>query len=68
MDMQTPDLESLVSQDYDRSHPGDSFADLRRRARFTKEDKDGTGKIAKPKPRAKRNPPEIQPVPAKPKS
>ena len=39
MDMQTPDLESLVSQDYDRCHPGDSFADLKRRARFTKEDK-----------------------------
>jgi Ca2+-binding EF-hand superfamily protein len=37
-------------------------------ARFTKEDKNGTGKIAKPEPRAKRNPPEIQPVPAKPKS
>ncbi len=39
MDMQTPDLESLVSQDYDRCHPGDSFADLKRRALFTKEDK-----------------------------
>jgi hypothetical protein len=39
MDMQTPDLESLVSQDYDRCHPGDSLADLKRRARFTKEDK-----------------------------
>jgi hypothetical protein len=37
--MQTPDLESLVSHDYDRCHPGDSFADLKRRARFTKEDK-----------------------------
>lgn len=37
--MQTPDLESLVSQDYDRCHPVDSFPDLKRRARFTKEDK-----------------------------
>ena len=37
--MQTPDLESLVSRDYDRCHPGDSFADLKLRARFTKEDK-----------------------------
>lgn len=37
--MQTPDLESLVSRDYDRCHPDDSFADLKLRARFTKEDK-----------------------------
>ena len=37
--MQTPDLESLVSRDYDRCHPGDSFADLKLRARFSKEDK-----------------------------
>lgn len=39
VDMQTPDLESLVSRDYDRCHPGDSFADLKLRARFAKEDK-----------------------------
>ena len=38
-DMQEPDFESLVSRDYERCHPGDSFADLKRRARFTKEDK-----------------------------
>lgn len=37
--MQTPDLESLVSRDYDRCHPGDSFAYLKLRARFTKEDR-----------------------------
>ena len=38
-EMQTPDLESLVSRDYDRCHPDDSFADLKLRARFTKEDR-----------------------------
>lgn len=39
MDMQKPDLKSLVSQDYDLFHPGDTFADLKRRAPFTNEDK-----------------------------
>jgi hypothetical protein len=32
-------LEALVRADYERSHPGDTFDDLKRRARFTKEDK-----------------------------
>lgn len=32
-------LESLVRADYERCHPEDSFDDLKRRARFTKEDK-----------------------------
>lgn len=32
-------LESLVDRDYARCHPGDSFAALKRRARFSKEDK-----------------------------
>ncbi len=31
--------ESLVRADYDRCHPGETFDDLKRRARFTKEDK-----------------------------
>jgi hypothetical protein len=33
------DLESLIRADYERCHPGDSFDDLKRRARFAKEDK-----------------------------
>ena len=39
MDTQNADFESLVSRGYDRCHPGDSFADLKLRARFSKEDK-----------------------------
>lgn len=39
MGTQNSDFKSLVGRDYDRCHPGDSFADLERRARFTKEDK-----------------------------
>ena len=30
--------ETLVAAEFDRCHPGDSFADLKRRARFSKED------------------------------
>lgn len=30
--------ESLVRDDYERAHPNDSFDDLKRRARFSKED------------------------------
>lgn len=30
--------ESLVRDDYERAHPHDSFDDLKRRARFSKED------------------------------
>jgi hypothetical protein len=32
-------LLELVAQRYDRCHPGDSFADLVKRARFSKEDR-----------------------------
>ena len=32
-------LESWVRMEYERRHPGDSFEDLKRRARFSKEDK-----------------------------
>ena len=32
-------LESLVREDYDRSHPGDTFDDMKRRSSFTKEDR-----------------------------
>jgi hypothetical protein len=32
-------LESLIRADYERCHPDDTFEDLKRRARFTKEDK-----------------------------
>lgn len=31
-------FESLVRTDYDRCHPGESFEDLKQRARFSKED------------------------------
>lgn len=31
--------ESLVAKDFARTHPGDSFENLRHRARFAKEDK-----------------------------
>lgn len=31
--------ETLISAEYDRCHPGDSFEALKRRARFSKEDK-----------------------------
>jgi hypothetical protein len=34
-----PYYESLVAADYARAHPGDSFEGLKRRARFSKEDK-----------------------------
>lgn len=32
-------LESLVRDDFDACHPGDSLDDVKRRARFSKEDK-----------------------------
>lgn len=32
-------LESLVSADYDRTHPGDSFDDMKRRRSFSAEDR-----------------------------
>jgi hypothetical protein len=32
-------LESLIRSDYERCHPGDTWEDLKRRARFSKEDK-----------------------------
>ncbi len=32
-------LESLVRSDYERCHPDERFEDLKRRARFTKEDR-----------------------------
>ncbi|MEW9617871.1 hypothetical protein AB3G45_29130 [Shinella sp. S4-D37] len=32
-------LESLVRADYDRSHPGDTFDDMKRRAVFAREDR-----------------------------
>ncbi|WP_189350035.1 hypothetical protein [Mesorhizobium sp. M1E.F.Ca.ET.045.02.1.1] len=31
-------LESLVRSDYDRSHPGDTFDDMKRRMPFSRED------------------------------
>lgn len=31
-------LESLVRADYDRSHPGETFDDMKRRLSFSKED------------------------------
>lgn len=32
-------LESLIRSDYERCHPDETFDDLKRRARFTKEDR-----------------------------
>lgn len=32
-------LESLIREDYERCHPGETFEDLRRRSAFSKEDK-----------------------------
>ncbi len=32
-------LESLIRSDYERSHPDETLEDLKRRARFSKEDK-----------------------------
>ncbi len=32
-------LESLVRADYDRSHPGETFDDMKRRMPFSREDK-----------------------------
>jgi hypothetical protein len=32
-------LESLIREDYERCHPGDTLNDLKRRASFSKEDK-----------------------------
>ncbi len=32
-------LEWLVREDYDRSHPGDTFDDMKRRAAFAREDR-----------------------------
>ena len=36
-------LESLVREDYERCHPGDTFEDLKRRASFSKEDRAAEG-------------------------
>lgn len=33
------DLEARAAQAYERCHPGDSFGDLKARARFSKEDR-----------------------------
>jgi len=33
-----PDLEALIRADFDRCHPGQTLADMKRRARFSKED------------------------------
>jgi len=33
------ELEAKVAAAYERCHPGDSFADLKKRARFSKEDR-----------------------------
>lgn len=33
------ELESLIRQDYERCHPGDTLDDLKRRAAFSKEDR-----------------------------
>ena len=32
-------LESLIREDFERSHPGETFDDIKRRASFSKEDK-----------------------------
>ncbi len=32
-------LESLIRDDFDRCHPGETLADVKRRASFSKEDK-----------------------------
>ena len=32
-------LESLIREDFERSHPGETFDDVKRRASFSKEDK-----------------------------
>jgi hypothetical protein len=32
-------LESLIREDYERCHPGETLEDLKRRASFSKEDK-----------------------------
>ncbi|KRR27640.1 hypothetical protein [Bradyrhizobium retamae] len=32
-------LESLIREDYERCHPGDTLDDLKRRAAFSKEDR-----------------------------
>lgn len=32
-------LESLVREDYDRCHPGETFDDMKRRGSFSKEDR-----------------------------
>lgn len=32
-------LESLVREDYDRCHPGETFDDMKRRVPFSKEDR-----------------------------
>ncbi len=33
-------LESLIREDYERCHPGETLEDMKRRARFSKDDKD----------------------------
>jgi len=37
------ELESLIRQDYERCHPGDTLDDLKRRAAFSKEDRGEIG-------------------------
>ena len=32
-------LESLIREDYERSHPGETLEDMKRRSAFSKEDK-----------------------------
>lgn len=38
-DQETAFLESLVRADYERSHPGETFEDMKRRSRFSADDK-----------------------------
>lgn len=38
-DRRAAKIEALAREAYDRCHPGDSFADMKRRARFSKEDR-----------------------------
>jgi hypothetical protein len=34
-----PDLEALIRADFDRCHPGQTLEDIKRRARFSEEDR-----------------------------
>ncbi|MGX9429572.1 MULTISPECIES: hypothetical protein [unclassified Bradyrhizobium] len=36
---ETAHLESLIREDFERCHPGETLADLKRRASFSKEDR-----------------------------